>query len=172
MTLKRRYLQFKNEISYKGTSINMVIHYMDGDKDKTNKIFGNNKSIVFEKKMKKDRNEDFFEQITDRLGRNDDSWAFCLGCVDDDGDYTEKMKSDFNNFKILNDSFIKKGNILLYENNGIYLALLPSDYGYSDLLEQVFVRETREEKTIMEALGRSHTPFFIFIIFVINSSFS
>jgi len=166
MVLKKRVLQYKNEICYKGTSINMVVHHMEGDKDKTNKIFSNNKTIVFEKKLQRKNNEALIEQITDRLGRTDDSWAFCLGCVDDDGDYTEKMKSDFNNFKVLNDIFIKKGNLLMYEDNGTFVVLLPSDYNYSDLLEQVFIKETREERTIMDALGRSHSPFFIFVIFV------
>ncbi|OUM60851.1 hypothetical protein PIROE2DRAFT_13293 [Piromyces sp. E2] len=163
ITLSKRLIQFTTEICYKDVGLNMIIHYIDGDKDKPSQIFEKNKSIKF-KKMK--NNDKFIEQISDRLGRNDDpSWSFCIGCINDDGDYTEKIKSDFNNLKILNNSFMDNNNFLLYKENNTFVALLPSDYKYLDLFKQIFVRETIEEKQIMDALGKWQSPFFIFIIF-------
>ncbi|ORX45366.1 hypothetical protein BCR36DRAFT_299815, partial [Piromyces finnis] len=159
--LKNKKIKFSTEIVYKHVGLNMLIYYIDGDKDKPNKIFEKNDSIKF-RKMK--RQDEFFDQLSDRLGRiNDPSWSLCIGCINDDGDYTQKMKDDFDNLKKFNENFKDSDAFLLYKEGNTYVALLPSDYKYIDLFDQVFVRETTEEKQIKNGLGM--WPFFIFVIF-------
>eukprot|EP00833_Pecoramyces_ruminatium_P016173 jgi/Orpsp1_1/1190205/evm.model.d7180000077417.2 len=166
--LSKRQLKIKTKIKYNDTEINMIVHYLDGSKDKLTEIFGKKEPVQFNKKIKS--TNDIMNIIQSRTGHIDDSsWCCCIGYVDDDGIYyTAKMKSDFENIEKINNKLIKKNNILTMEipnESKTFVALLPSDPRYEFMFDNILVNNTREEKTILDALGK----FICFSFFIIDT---
>ncbi|ORX76014.1 hypothetical protein BCR32DRAFT_329552 [Anaeromyces robustus] len=172
--LEHKEKKFKCEISYKNKiGLKMIIHYIDGDMDKPQQVFGDNETIVFKKKRSMEKDTEFIDNMTKRLGFNGDpSWSFCIGYIDDEGDYTKKMKNDFDNIDILNDEFNKNSQFLIAKlgNSDTCVTLFPNSYKCKNIMEQVFVEETYKEKVIMSGLDK--WPFFMFVIFDPKSKFS
>ncbi|KAG4103223.1 hypothetical protein H8356DRAFT_1271528 [Neocallimastix lanati (nom. inval.)] len=165
LALRSWKIKIKTVVSYKGNKINMIVHYIDGDKDKFNEVFGNNNSIKFEKPI--EPNENLLKKIKERIGiYRDPSWSVCIGYVDDEGDYTEKMKSDFERIEKVNNKLSRKHHINMMEipnKKKTIVVLLPSDSYFDYMFEDIFVKESREEKVIMDGFGKFQ--FFAFIVF-------
>jgi len=164
LALRNWQKKIKTTVNYKGSKINMIVHYIDGDKDKLDEIFGNNKTVKFDKPI--ESNNEFLSQIKSRIGiYRDPSWSVCIGYVDDEGDYTEKMKSDFEKIEKINDKLSRKRHINMMEipnEKKTIVILLPSDSHYEYMFEDIFVNESREEKVILDGFGKFQ--FFAFLI--------